>query len=330
MENQKRIAAQAITNELVRLLSGALADIPAKHVDHFSDVRANAKVGTVSILDGLSIQFTSQATETIPVSLGMLLEPWSPRLQKKLTEAAGSLARQILAEMTAPRTLLITADLALPDGVHDRARSINAGLSMRAIHCYDIGSDEFLLRVDVLFGTMPAPGATEFERLVHEARCAAAVLRGLTHQAELANGEYQQLALVRQVASDRVLELTRRLSRKLEEGPTIIEIESPNQLKARHGRPVLDLERALHVATNQRNTALEANGYLQQENAQLKQQSASIAGSQTLEARIEHQDLQIGALVDRIIGFERGVRVQLAKLAAEPKAPQSPAVEIGQ
>ena len=48
---------------------------------------------------------------------------------------------------------LVTVPLELPDGVDFRAREMWKGVSMRMIRAYDINSDVFPLRVDVLFGT---------------------------------------------------------------------------------------------------------------------------------------------------------------------------------
>jgi hypothetical protein len=45
-----------------------------------------------------------------------------------------------------------TADLELPDGVHERAREAFDGISMRMISAYDIRSDQFITRMDVLYG----------------------------------------------------------------------------------------------------------------------------------------------------------------------------------
>ena len=50
---------------------------------------------------------------------------------------------------------LVTVPLELPDGVDFRAREMYKGISMRIIRAYDINSDAFPARVDILYGTAP-------------------------------------------------------------------------------------------------------------------------------------------------------------------------------
>lgn len=47
---------------------------------------------------------------------------------------------------------LATADLPLPEGVHMASRQNHAGLSMRIIKDYDINTDRFPCRIDILYG----------------------------------------------------------------------------------------------------------------------------------------------------------------------------------
>lgn len=47
---------------------------------------------------------------------------------------------------------LATADLVIPTGVHDAARKVMDGVSMRMVTDYDIKSDEFVTRFDVYYG----------------------------------------------------------------------------------------------------------------------------------------------------------------------------------
>jgi hypothetical protein len=47
---------------------------------------------------------------------------------------------------------LATADLVLPDGVHERHRDSYDGVSMRMVSDYNVGSDAFITRLDVLYG----------------------------------------------------------------------------------------------------------------------------------------------------------------------------------
>lgn len=47
---------------------------------------------------------------------------------------------------------MATADLDLPRGVHEAARESYGGISMRMVSAYDISSDNFLTRLDILYG----------------------------------------------------------------------------------------------------------------------------------------------------------------------------------
>jgi hypothetical protein len=47
---------------------------------------------------------------------------------------------------------MATADLELPSGVHEAAREVYNGLSMRMVTGYQIGSDQMITRLDVLYG----------------------------------------------------------------------------------------------------------------------------------------------------------------------------------
>lgn len=47
---------------------------------------------------------------------------------------------------------LVTADLELPRGVHEAHRETYEGVSMRMVTAYDVRSDQFITRMDVLYG----------------------------------------------------------------------------------------------------------------------------------------------------------------------------------
>ena len=49
---------------------------------------------------------------------------------------------------------LATADLELPRGVHEAAREIVDGISMRMITDYVIGTDQLVTRLDILYGKL--------------------------------------------------------------------------------------------------------------------------------------------------------------------------------
>ena len=74
--------------------------------------------------------------------------------------AAVALATQTLANATyiqniafAPQAVtLATADLELPGGVHEAARESFDGVSMRMVTAYNIGTDQLITRLDILYG----------------------------------------------------------------------------------------------------------------------------------------------------------------------------------
>jgi hypothetical protein len=47
---------------------------------------------------------------------------------------------------------MVTADLELPEGVHERAREVFDGVSLRLISAYNVMTDQFVTRLDVLYG----------------------------------------------------------------------------------------------------------------------------------------------------------------------------------
>lgn len=47
---------------------------------------------------------------------------------------------------------MATADLELPKGVHEAAREVYDGVSMRMVTAYNIGTDQFITRLDILYG----------------------------------------------------------------------------------------------------------------------------------------------------------------------------------
>jgi hypothetical protein len=47
---------------------------------------------------------------------------------------------------------MVTADLELPRGVHEAARERYAGISMRMVSAYNISTDQFITRLDILYG----------------------------------------------------------------------------------------------------------------------------------------------------------------------------------
>lgn len=77
----------------------------------------------------------------------------SPANNAVITVATNASAQYIKNIAFAPEAVtMVTADLELPKGVHEAAREEYDGISMRMISAYDVRSDEFITRLDVLFG----------------------------------------------------------------------------------------------------------------------------------------------------------------------------------
>jgi hypothetical protein len=76
-----------------------------------------------------------------------------------------------------------TADLVMPKGVDFAAREVMDGISMRIVRQYDINSDKFPCRLDVLYGYKthpPAAGLPPPQQLVQRTSTVlAAALHGL-------------------------------------------------------------------------------------------------------------------------------------------------------
>lgn len=68
-----------------------------------------------------------------------------------VTSAAGTIYRQNFAYY-AEAVTMATADLELPRGVHEAYRETYDGISMRVISDYAVLSDQFITRLDILFG----------------------------------------------------------------------------------------------------------------------------------------------------------------------------------
>jgi hypothetical protein len=47
---------------------------------------------------------------------------------------------------------MVTADLELPKGVHEAHREAQDGVSMRMVTAYNVSTDQFITRLDVLYG----------------------------------------------------------------------------------------------------------------------------------------------------------------------------------
>ena len=49
---------------------------------------------------------------------------------------------------------MATADLELPKGVHEAARENYDGISLRMVTAYNIATDQYITRLDILYGSL--------------------------------------------------------------------------------------------------------------------------------------------------------------------------------
>ena len=56
---------------------------------------------------------------------------------------------------------MATADLELPRGVHEAAREAFDGVSMRMVTAYNVSTDQFITRLDILYGLKDRPLAVK-------------------------------------------------------------------------------------------------------------------------------------------------------------------------
>jgi len=134
------IAGVNAVNRITKQDSG----LPSQHV-----VTVAAPTGSTSItiypaiigpnLDGGQVQY--QTVTATPANGAVITV---------VTNTASSYRKNFVY---APEAVtMVSADLELPDGVHEKAREAFDGISMRMISAYDVKSDQFITRLDVLYG----------------------------------------------------------------------------------------------------------------------------------------------------------------------------------
>ena len=115
-------------------------------------VTANVGTGATSIpiypailpftlVNGVQTEVQYQTTDTSPANNAAIT----------VVTPSASVYRKNLAFIPEAITLA-TADLELPKGVHEAAREEYDGISMRMISAYNIMTDQFITRLDVLYG----------------------------------------------------------------------------------------------------------------------------------------------------------------------------------
>ena len=103
-----------------------------------------AGAGSISIAPSIVVGGANATVDSVPAAGAAITVT---------TGTANQVTKQSLAFHRDAFTLA-TADMMLPDGVHmaKRVRSKRSGISLRAIQNYDINTDQFPLRLDVLYG----------------------------------------------------------------------------------------------------------------------------------------------------------------------------------
>ena len=96
-----------------------------------------------SLVGGVLTEVQYQTTDTSPANSAAIT----------VVTPSASVYRKNLAFIPEAITLA-TADLELPKGVHEAAREEYDGISMRMISAYNIMTDQFITRLDVLYGVL--------------------------------------------------------------------------------------------------------------------------------------------------------------------------------
>ena len=153
-------AAQTGSTVTVSALAGPLA---AGDVISFAGVNSVNRITKVD--NGVLAQFTvtsAVAGGATSIPIYPALTPGnvvyatvtaSPANGAAITVAtkAGSVYRKNFAFLPQAATL-VTADLELPKGVHEAARESQDGTSMRMVTAYNVTTDQFITRLDILYG----------------------------------------------------------------------------------------------------------------------------------------------------------------------------------
>ena len=171
-----------LTNEMLRLVEDELGDwgdavysdawsisgakigyvvnIYAKPVFRMRDLRdlTGADAMTFVVHPFQAVELCCQASAQVHMSLRDLTLSIDECSKDFLDPAAFALAQQIKDRWFLGATL-VTADLPLPQGVHMAARASNRsrGLRLRCVRAYDINTDVWLTRFDMLCGFANKP-----------------------------------------------------------------------------------------------------------------------------------------------------------------------------
>jgi hypothetical protein len=94
----------------------------------------------------------------VPISIGGVLQQFattdaSPAAGAALTNVTNSGETYIANFAYVPEAItMVMADLELPRGVHEAARETFNGVSMRMVTAYNVNTDQFITRLDILYG----------------------------------------------------------------------------------------------------------------------------------------------------------------------------------
>ena len=138
---------------------------PLKAGDVISFAGVNSVNRITKVDNGVLAQFTVTAdvaggATSIPIYPAIVVAPAayatvtaSPANSAPITVAtkASVVYRKNFAFLPQAATL-VTADLELPKGVHEAARETLDGTSMRMVTAYNVSTDQFITRLDILYG----------------------------------------------------------------------------------------------------------------------------------------------------------------------------------
>ena len=88
---------------------------------------------------GLAVQYQTVTASPAPSAAITLVSPASVTYRKNIVYAPQAVT-------------MATADLELPRGVHEAARESFDGISMRMVTAYNVSTDQFITRLDILYG----------------------------------------------------------------------------------------------------------------------------------------------------------------------------------
>ncbi len=234
VEENPLLKAGIISFKMLSLIDTLLLRLPMTYNDHFSfdggilGDTINEKSG-----DGyVPVSLQMAHAETSFRSSDMLL-PIDAFAEKFLARKAADIARQILNAAAFSGSRVITCDLPIPRGVDMAERIGNPRISLRMVRAYNIDTDTFPVRFDVLFGVTCAFDCTELERFSFDCNLLEAMYANLERETDEAWKTWSKLTtkkvesrLARDEAHNRLAQYLAR------NGCTVVEVSKPSVKQA--------------------------------------------------------------------------------------------------